>query len=72
MPPVGTSSMWAAVSLAFAVATRWPYFPLLGLAADGSSAEFDRMSHFLYRSPFMCLWAALLVGVPAFALAAGA
>lgn len=65
------AGIWAAAAaLAFAVATRWPYFPLLGLAADGSSAEFDRVSHLLYHGFFLRSWAAVLVGVPAFGVAA--
>jgi len=65
------AGIWAAAgALAFAVATRWPYFPLLGLAADGSSAEFDDSSGVLYDGFFVRSWAALLVGVPAFGLAA--
>jgi hypothetical protein len=65
------AGIWAAAAaLAFAVATRWPYFPLLGLLADPSSAEFDRVSRVLYLGFFVRSWPALLIGVPAFGLAA--
>jgi hypothetical protein len=65
------AGIWAAAAaLAFAVATRWPYFPLLGLAADPSSAEFDRVSRALYLGFFVHSWPAILVGVPALGLAA--
>jgi hypothetical protein len=65
------AGIWAgAAALAFSVATRWPYFPLLGLATDGNSAEYDRVAGILYHGFFMRTWPALLIGVPAFGLAA--